>query len=162
MGLAAGGEIYQSVVRDRKPSDSWDRTKTVSFNVQIFNSRLYHLLTGLENPNPPLPTQVYVAHGGVFFDLVDEEETDIYGSFEGVKTLGQIANKMDPFLTPPTKKITLNGNSEGWKSSGGEELQSEKGANSTQVLDPNDIKPSPGQPSLFKSLDELKKDLEGI
>ncbi|KAF3923861.1 hypothetical protein ABW21_db0206816 [Orbilia brochopaga] len=108
MGLAAGGTIKQFIFKDTLNSDQWLGSKTTRFNVQILNATLYKAITGLSNPNSPLPASVYAKHGGVFFDLRDEEESDIHGNFSDVKSIGQLTHTKSENLAINSFKIYRN------------------------------------------------------
>lgn len=168
MGLAAGGEITQSIVKDHMPSDCWERSRTVGFNVQIVNAELYYSLTGLPNPNPPISQQTYMAHGGVFFTL-DEDQTGIHGDFPGVKTLGQLTGQIDEHSKPPTKKISLipaslkpgenKGMDNGKQSSHFVSESAGKYSSSAGSTEPSDIQRYPQRSIAFRPVGELYQEL---
>ncbi|EPS36191.1 hypothetical protein H072_10303 [Dactylellina haptotyla CBS 200.50] len=94
MGLAAGGEITQSIVEDSVPPRQWDPSRTTGFNVQILNAKLYASITGQVNPPPPVSPQVYAASGGArVFDF--HEPSRVHGNFQQVKSVGQLTGTSD-------------------------------------------------------------------
>ncbi|KAK6331202.1 hypothetical protein TWF696_009924 [Orbilia brochopaga] len=116
MGLAAGGTIKQNIVKDPLKPGQWQWTRTTGFNVQILNGRLYNHVTGLPNPNKPLPASVYAKAGGVFYDLQDEE-SEIHGNFADVKSIGQLTKATDDKLTIGSAKMHSSSKSSGKSSS---------------------------------------------
>ncbi|KAK6517335.1 hypothetical protein TWF281_003992 [Arthrobotrys megalospora] len=105
MGFAAGGTIKQSIAKDVLKSDQWDRSRTTAFNVQVLNAKFYNAVTGLPNPNPPLSPEVYASYGGVFYDLVENNKSDVHGDFGGVQSLGKLTGQSDKVIKFLTKKL---------------------------------------------------------
>ena len=89
MGIAAGGLIKQSIVEDPYPADKWDRDRTITFNVQILNSEMFRLVTGLNPPVSPIEAKAYAKYGLPFFDLY-EESLSVAGEFGKVKSVKQL------------------------------------------------------------------------
>jgi len=92
MAVAPGGLIKQSIVEDPYPADSWDRKRTISFNVQILSSGIFQRVTGLEPPETPVDAKTYAEHGFPFFELY-EENSKVAGDFGEIKSVKQIDAK---------------------------------------------------------------------
>lgn len=101
LGIAPGGLIKQTIVADPYASDSWEPERSISFNVQILNSELFHQVTGQAPPPTPITAQTYADHGLPFFKLY-EEKSGIEGDFKGVKSVKAMDNAKD---------VTKNGQS---------------------------------------------------
>lgn len=101
LGIAPGGLIKQTIVADPYSSDSWEPERSISFNVQILNSELFHQVTGQAPPPTPITAQTYADHGLPFFKLY-EENSGIEGDFKGVKSVKAVDNAKD---------VTKNGQS---------------------------------------------------
>ena len=94
LGIAPGGLIKQTVVADPYTSDSWEPERSISFNVQILNSELFHQVTGQAPPPTPITAQTYAKHGLPFFKLY-EENSGIEGDFKDTKSVKAIDNSKD-------------------------------------------------------------------
>ncbi|KAF3921938.1 hypothetical protein ABW20_dc0102307 [Dactylellina cionopaga] len=103
MGLAAGGVIQQAIAKDYLHSSQWDRSRTVGFNVQILNSKLYKIITGDSKPILPMSPQAYAASRRTFFDF--HEQSDVHGSFQNVRSVGQLTGKPDKVTRSFSRKI---------------------------------------------------------
>ncbi|KAJ6258044.1 Ubiquitin-60S ribosomal protein [Drechslerella dactyloides] len=107
LGIAAGGMIKQSILPDHIPDSrkfQWDKEDILVFNVQMLNAVDYTRITGGPKQSMPVSAQDYAASGGQFFDL-EEEESNIYGDFGGIKSVGRLTGKLDPQLHIRSKKI---------------------------------------------------------
>lgn len=89
MGLAAGGLIKQTIVKDRYEPDIWDTDNSAIFNVQILNSAVFKQVTGKQPPESPVTAQAYAQHGFPYFDIFDEKPSGIKGDFWGVKSVNE-------------------------------------------------------------------------
>lgn len=89
MGLAAGGHIRQTIVKDDHQSSIWEPEASVKFNVQIVNSELFQEVTGQEPPATPVTAQTYAAQGLPYYDIYNERPSGIAGAFGGVKSVAQ-------------------------------------------------------------------------
>jgi hypothetical protein len=96
MGIAAGGLIKQTIHRDTHDPDSWDRSSTITFNVQILNASLFQQVTGIPAPKCPIDITTYLNLGLPFFDL-HEEKSPIKGNFDDVKPISEISASGEPF-----------------------------------------------------------------
>lgn len=94
LGIAPGGRIKQTIVADTYPSDSWEPERSISFNVQILNSELFHQFTGQAPPPTPITAQTYADNGLPFFKLY-EEKSGIQGDFKDVKSVKEMDNAKD-------------------------------------------------------------------
>lgn len=90
MGIAAGGQIRQTVKKDIYPARIWDPSGGNIFNVHTFNSARFQELTGLDPPPTPISAAVYAQCGLPYFDIYNEELSGIEGNFEGVKSVNEM------------------------------------------------------------------------
>ncbi|EPS44407.1 hypothetical protein H072_1583 [Dactylellina haptotyla CBS 200.50] len=174
MGIAAGGKIKQAIHRDYFPSTRWDRSRTTCFNVQILNARVYTAVTGFSTPTPPISAETYKAHGGDFYDWVDDDDkSNIHGNFKDIKSIGQLTGKIDKHIEVATKKISsIFASSSLSKASKDKETASEsassgEGSSAVEIeepklvesLAPSEVIPSPKEPLAFKSVSEIEQEL---
>lgn len=89
MGVAAGGLIKQTIVKDRHDPSTWDVDRSTTFNIQILNSSAFEKVTGKAPPTTPVTAQAYAAHGFPYFDIFDEKPSGIKGDFHGVKSVNE-------------------------------------------------------------------------
>lgn len=94
MGIAAGGRIKQSILKDEYGIDSWDPSTTLRISLHIVNSKLYKLITGIAPPSSPITPEHYVRAGIPWFEY---PETVIPGlakatKFQRVLTLERVAS----------------------------------------------------------------------
>lgn len=89
MAVAPGGLIKQGIVEDPYPAESWDRKRTISFNVQILSSDVFQRVTGLEPPETPVDAKTYAEHGLPFYELY-EENSNVAGNFGKIKSVKQM------------------------------------------------------------------------
>lgn len=92
MGLGAGGKMKQEIYRDEYGIDTWDTDSTGRVIVHIANSMAWRDITGEEPPPTPISASLYTEYGFPWFDLYDEDKTNIKGSdvLGGVKTVKEI------------------------------------------------------------------------
>lgn len=89
IGIASGGTIKQSIIKDPYPATIWDAENTLSFNVQVLNSELFQEITGSDPPETPITAETYANERRPFFEIY-EEKSDIEGKFEAVKSVKAI------------------------------------------------------------------------
>ncbi|KAK4541873.1 hypothetical protein LTR36_007237 [Oleoguttula mirabilis] len=90
MGIAAGGLIKQTIVRDHCKEGIWDSTKTEIFTVSILNSAVFKQLTGKDPPPTPITARAYAALGYPYFSIFKETVSGIGGDFEQVQSVNQL------------------------------------------------------------------------
>ncbi|KAH7270929.1 hypothetical protein B0J15DRAFT_575823 [Fusarium solani] len=98
MNLAAGGLIKQGVVE--LPQRDYQKTNTITFNVQILNSADFQQITGNPSPPSPVSAETYAKSGYPFFSVF-EEPTNVTGDFFAVRSIGQLNGDADPPLQFP-------------------------------------------------------------
>jgi len=89
MGIAAGGLIKQTIVRDTNVPTIWDTENSTIFNVQILNSVAFEAITGKAPPKSPVTAKTYAAHGYRYYDIYDEKPSGIKGHFSGVQSVAE-------------------------------------------------------------------------
>ena len=89
MGIAPGGFIKQNIQQDTYAADSWDRERTIIFNVQILNSDSFQRVTGMPPPETPISAKTYSDLGLPFFERY-EETSSIKGDFGDLKSIKTI------------------------------------------------------------------------
>jgi hypothetical protein len=91
MGIAAGGLIKQSIVKDDNDPTIWDSDCGTIFNVQILNSAVFEGVTGKAPPETPIDSQTYADHKFPYYDIYDEEPSGVKSvaekDLEGTPTL---------------------------------------------------------------------------
>ncbi|PGH32696.1 hypothetical protein GX50_04476 [[Emmonsia] crescens] len=92
MGIAAGGKIKQSIHPDNYNPDSWDRSSTTTFNVQMLNAAVFEKMIGISPPACPIDATTYLQCGLPFFEL-PEHKSPVKGQIEGVQSLSEISTK---------------------------------------------------------------------
>ncbi|OAX84352.1 hypothetical protein ACJ72_01268 [Emergomyces africanus] len=92
MGIAAGGKIKQSIHQDNYDLDSWDRSSTTTFNVQMLNAAAFEKIIGISPPPCPIDATTYLQCGLPFFKL-PEDESPVKGQFQDVQSLVEISTK---------------------------------------------------------------------
>lgn len=92
MGIAAGGQMEQSIYPDPYGPDTWDNARTGRVYVHIVNSMLYEQITGQQAPSTPITARTYAEHGYPWFDLYDEHLGDVDPSdvLAGVKSVKEM------------------------------------------------------------------------
>lgn len=87
MGVAAGGLVKQSILRDYNDPEIWDPASGTIFNVQILNSAIFKTVTGEEPPMTPVTAETYAQHGFPYFAIYDEKPSGISGDFEDIQSV---------------------------------------------------------------------------
>ena len=90
MGIAAGGLIMQTVIRDEYPANTWDMDKAARISVQILNAAIFSRLTGLPTPETPITAKTYLDHGLPYYDIYDEDPSGVVGHFDGVRSVNEL------------------------------------------------------------------------
>ncbi|KAI0124148.1 integral membrane protein [Xylariales sp. AK1849] len=113
MGVAAGGVIEQTIVEDTHDPDGWYKDLTMTIPVHIINSIDFFRATCKEAPPSPIKASDYAEAGLPFFDMY-EEESDISGGFDKVKSINEIEQERDiadgPESSVKPRVITLSEN----------------------------------------------------
>ena len=104
MGVAAGGRIFQSIVRDPYSASKWNKDATIVFNVQILNALCFEQVTGRAPPATPISAKTYADQGLPFFELY-EEPSNVSGLFDNVKSVAEIDGKEEKHYTYPLQPI---------------------------------------------------------
>ena len=89
MGIAAGGLIKQTIIKDTHDPTIWEPSCGTIFNVQILNSASFRQVTGMDAPTTPVTAATYAQHGYPYYDLWDEKSSGIAGNFDGVKSVNE-------------------------------------------------------------------------
>jgi hypothetical protein len=92
MGLAAGGQVQQSLYPDPHGVETWDLGNSARLFIHIVNSQAYQRITGEAPPPSPVNPQVYNQHGFPWFELYDDDLGKLDGSAKlaGVQSLGKL------------------------------------------------------------------------
>ncbi|MCA1565898.1 MAG: hypothetical protein LC803_09725 [Acidobacteria bacterium] len=77
MGLGVGGRMTQKIYPDPYGIETWDQDHFGSVFVHIVNSEQYYNLTQRLPPPTPVSAGTYVEFGLPWFELYDEDESDI-------------------------------------------------------------------------------------
>ncbi len=102
MGLAAGGEIVQNLYRDPYGKKMWDPDRKGGLTVKLMPVGEYRERTGREAPETPVDTAAYVRAGLPWFELYEENATDVEVSGE----LARLARTgQDEPITVPGKNV---------------------------------------------------------
>jgi hypothetical protein len=112
MGLGAGGVMRQKVYPDPHGADAWDPTSRTAVAVHILDSRSYRAVTSAEPPPTPVDASTYTAHGLPWFEIYDEERSDIEpsGRLGGATTIAARDAERgepgpDPSITMPDPQV---------------------------------------------------------
>lgn len=89
MGIAAGGLIKQTIIKDNNDPTIWDTGNGTIFNVQILNSTAFEVVTGKAPPETPVTAKTYAANGYPYFDIYDEKPSGIEGDFSDVQSVAE-------------------------------------------------------------------------
>lgn len=89
-GIAAGGLINQTIVRDEQDPSKWEPSSGTTFNVQILNSEIFEEVTGLTPPPTPVTAAEYSEYGYPYYSIYDETPSDVQGNFAGVQSVNQL------------------------------------------------------------------------
>lgn len=90
MGIAAGGLIKQTIIRDTHDPTIWDASAATRFNVQVLNSGTFTSVTSKPAPSTPITAKTYAKHGYPYFSVWDEKPTKITGDFAGVQSVNEM------------------------------------------------------------------------
>lgn len=71
----------------------------MAFNIQLLNASFFEQVTGLPPPETPVNAEIYAAAGLPFFDMY-EEQSNVSGDFDKVKSIGQIDKTKDNTIKP--------------------------------------------------------------
>ncbi|KAI1619945.1 hypothetical protein EDD37DRAFT_569973 [Exophiala viscosa] len=104
MGLAAGGSIKQVIVPDGYPVATWHKSATIVFNVQLLDAANFEAVTGLLAPETPITMDTYAELGLPFFKL-HEHPSGVHGSFEQVKSVGEMIGTKEQTVKVPVHHI---------------------------------------------------------
>jgi hypothetical protein len=77
MGIAAGGQMEQTIYEDDHGVDTWDENNFGRLYIHIVNSMDFREITGKEPPATPISAKTYAEHGLPWFDLYDEDKNDL-------------------------------------------------------------------------------------
>lgn len=118
LGIAPGGLIKQNIQKDHQDPSEWLRDLVFPISVQILNSADYRRVTGKNPPPTPVDAQTYAKAGLPFFELFEEEETDVAGTdaFAPLKSVNEMQKARgelkaeDPAVRPRTVKLFSLGN----------------------------------------------------
>jgi hypothetical protein len=77
MGIGAGGEMRQKIYPDKHGIETWDRDSVVSFHVHLISAAEFSAITSEAQPPSPVDAAAYTAAGFPWFELYDEDESDI-------------------------------------------------------------------------------------
>jgi ubiquitin len=89
MGIAAGGLIKQTIVKDNNDPTIWETENGTIFNVQILNSTAFEAVTGKAPPTTPVTAKTYAEHGYPYYDIYDEKPSGVKGDFSGVQSVAE-------------------------------------------------------------------------
>lgn len=98
MGIAAGGLIKQTIVKDNNDPTIWESENSTIFNVQILNSAVFKAVTGKAPPKTPVTAKTYATHAYPYYDIYDEEPSGIKGDFSGVQSVAEKDLQGNPTL----------------------------------------------------------------
>lgn len=92
MGLGAGGRMRQKIYPDEYGIDTWDPLNTGRVFVHLANSMMWREITGEEPPATPVSPRTYAQYGLPWFDLYDEDKSDIKApaALRGVRSVKEI------------------------------------------------------------------------
>lgn len=80
MGLAAGGQMKQSIYADPHGVETWDLARSSRVFVHIVNSELWREITGEEPPASPVTARDYAQHNLPWYELYDESMPALAGA----------------------------------------------------------------------------------
>lgn len=89
MGIAAGGIIRQTIVKDQNNPIIWETNNGTIFNVQILNSAAFEAITGEAPPETPVNAKTYAEHGYPYYEIYNEKPSGIKGDFSGVQSVAE-------------------------------------------------------------------------
>lgn len=117
LSLAPGGLIKQDIRKDKRDPSEWLKDLVIPISVHILNSADYRRVTGKNPPPNPVDAQTYAKAGLPFFDLFEEEESDVAGTdaFAPLKSVNDMQRTRgelqaeDPAVQPRTVKLSSLG-----------------------------------------------------
>lgn len=89
LAIAAGGRIKQRIQEDDYSPLLWASGSTISFNVHLLNSQVFHPVTGKPAPPCPVSMEQYHKLGLPFFNF-NEPDSTIFGAFNHVQSVKQV------------------------------------------------------------------------
>lgn len=89
MGIAAGGRIKQSIVRDTTEPHTWDGARFTTVRIHVVNSESFKRIVGKNPPISPITSKTYKKLGLPYFNIYHEKKSGIKGNFNGVKSVNQ-------------------------------------------------------------------------
>ena len=87
MGIAAGGLIRQSIVKDNYHPSIWDPDYSTIFNVQIVNTARFRAITGKAAPSTPVTAKAYAKYDYPYYSIFNEEASGINGNFGNLRSV---------------------------------------------------------------------------
>jgi hypothetical protein len=93
--VGAGGSIKQTIVEDDNNPRIWDVANAKLINIQLVNSSVFELITGMATPKTTVSFKTYASAGLPFYDIFQEKPSSISGSFSKVNTITQIDAAQD-------------------------------------------------------------------
>ncbi|KAJ0114002.1 hypothetical protein J7T55_010246 [Diaporthe amygdali] len=160
LGIAAGGMIKQNIRQDTHNPQEWVKGLTITISVQILNNLAFRRITGLEPPACPINADTYAQAGLPFFELYEENSTNVSGAegFGALQSINEIEmargqiDRPEPMVYPPINRLYENSlGTTVWKN--GEVFH---------IEDPDGLL-SPGGPCQdFRTLADLEEELRNL
>lgn len=104
MGLAAGGLIEQTIVKDPLLPGQWADVAPLTFNVQLVKAENFNKITGLPIPPTPVTSERYEESGLPFYKM-HEEASGISGTFDIVKSVAELEGREERSIKYPLVQI---------------------------------------------------------
>lgn len=92
MSLATGGIIREVVNPDKNEPDSWDKDKTILFNVQLLDASNFRHTLDIDPPETPVTAATYARYGYPFFKLY-EQPRGVFGQ-SNLKSVGALDKEL--------------------------------------------------------------------
>jgi hypothetical protein len=113
MGVGAGGRMKQKVYEDGYGLDTWQQSEPQWVVIYIINSKQFEAITGLTPPTTPVDATTYTSYGFPWFDLYDENKSDLpaSGKLKNVKSTGEldkqkgISKQSDSSIVVPDSQV---------------------------------------------------------
>jgi hypothetical protein len=86
MGIGAGGNIRQSIVKDEEDPRLWATEESRIVNIQILNTVAFKSFTGFDAPKTPVSFETYVKNGLPFFQTYLEVPASLEYGFKQIKS----------------------------------------------------------------------------
>jgi hypothetical protein len=95
LGIAAGGTMRQMIYRDKYGLDVWDPDRRMSMVVRLVSTEEFSRITGETPPPTPVDAAAYTAAGFPWFELYDEEESDVAapGTLTRIKSIRELERR---------------------------------------------------------------------